>query len=78
VIGPQRVLDVRLTTAIKDGSVTIHGYQIQMAVDCECGMTVEACDDEELFDELLEHIAAAHESGMLREPAAMLAEAYDA
>jgi len=53
-------------------------HRIQMAVDCECGLTVEACDDEELFDELLEHIAAAHESVMRREPAAMLAEAYDA
>ena len=33
-----------------------------MAVDCDCGTTVEACDEEELFDELLEHIAAAHET----------------
>jgi len=31
--------------------------------------------DEELFDELLEHIAATHETGMRREPVAMLAEA---
>jgi len=50
-------------------------HRIQMAVDCECGTTVEACDEEELFDELVEHIAAAHESAMRREPLAMLAEA---
>ncbi len=65
--------------AIKDCSVTIRvEHRIKMAVDCECGMTVEACDEEELFDELLEHIAAAHESGMRREPAGMRREAYDA
>ena len=56
--------------------MTIHvEHRIQMAVDCECGTTVEACDEEELFDELLEHIAAAHESIMAREPLAMLADA---
>ena len=52
-------------------------HQVQVALDCECGTTVEACDDEELFDELLEHIAAAHEVGIRREPASMLLEAYD-
>lgn len=53
-------------------------HRIQVALDCECGTTVEACDDEELLDELLEHIVAAHEAGLRREPAAMLAEAYEA
>ncbi len=56
--------------------MTIHGaHRIQMAVDCECGTTVEACDEDELFDELLEHIAVAHDTPMRREPAAMIAEA---
>ena len=53
-------------------------HRIQVALDCECGTTVEACDVEELLDELLEHIASAHETALLRPPAAMLAEAYDA
>lgn len=56
--------------------MTIHGgHRVQVAVDCECGTTVEACDEEELFDELLEHIAAAHEALPRREPAAMITEA---
>ena len=53
-------------------------HQVAVAIDCECGVTVEACDDEELLDELLEHIAAAHEAGLRREPGAMLTEAYEA
>ncbi len=49
--------------------VTIHGgHRVQMAVDCECGITVEACDEEELLDELLEHIASAHEAAFRSEP----------
>ena len=52
-------------------------HRVQVAVDCECGTTVEACDDDELLDELLEHIAAAHEIGRAREPAAMLADQYE-
>ena len=52
-------------------------HRVQVAVDCECGTTVEACDDDELLDELLEHIAAAHETGMAREPAALLTDSYD-
>lgn len=40
-------------------------------------MTVEACDDEELLDELLEHIAAAHEAATRTDPAAMIVDAYD-
>lgn len=52
-------------------------HRVQVAVDCECGTTVEACDDEELLDELLEHIAAAHEEELRLEPAARLAEAYE-
>jgi len=51
---------------------------VQVALDCECGTTVEACDDDELLDELLEHIAAAHDAALRREPAAMLTEAYQA
>jgi Protein of unknown function (DUF1059) len=52
-------------------------HRVQVAVDCECGTTVEACDDDELLDELLEHIAAAHETDLAREPAALLVEAYE-
>lgn len=59
--------------------MTIHGgHRLQMKVDCECGTTVAAIDEQELFDELLEHVAAAHETGLGREPAAMIMEAYDA
>ena len=47
-------------------------------MDCECGVSVEGCDDEELFDELLEHIAAAHEAGLRRDPADLLVDAYEA
>jgi predicted small metal-binding protein len=53
-------------------------HRVQVALDCECGTTVEACDDEELLDELLEHISAAHEAGLRREPAAMITDAYEA
>ena len=53
-------------------------HRVQVAVDCECGTTVEACDDRELLDELLEHIAAAHEAGLRRDPGSLMAEAYDA
>ncbi len=70
---------MRLTTEIETVSMpapVIH--RVQVAVDCECGTTVEACDDEELLDELLEHIAAAHETGLRRDPAQLLIEAYDA
>lgn len=50
----------------------------RLSLDCECGMTVEADDDEELLDELLDHIAAAHETVLQCDPASMLAEAYEA
>jgi predicted small metal-binding protein len=53
-------------------------HRVQVALDCECGTTVEACDDEELLDELLEHIAAAHETDLRRDPAQLMTEAYDA
>ena len=43
-------------------------HRVQVAVDCECGTTVEACDDEELLDELLEPIAAAHEAASRASP----------
>ena len=49
-----------------------------MAVDCDCGTTVEARDEEELFDELLEHIAAAHETAFRRDRAGLITEANDA
>lgn len=52
-------------------------HRVQVALDCECGTTVEACDDEELLDELLEHIAAAHEAGLRRDPGTMLSQAYE-
>ena len=56
--------------------MTIHGaHRIQVAVDCECGMTVEARDEDELFDELLEHIAVAHETALVQEPRARISEA---
>lgn len=57
--------------------MTSRAHHIQVALDCECGATVEACDEEELLDELLEHIAAAHEDGVRVEAAAMMAEAYE-
>ena len=53
-------------------------HRVQVAVDCECGTTVEAYDDDELFDELLDHIASAHEAATRREPAALMVEAYEA
>ncbi len=53
-------------------------HRVQVAVDCECGISVEACDDEELLDELLEHIAAAHEHGLNQEPSRLMADAYEA
>ena len=60
----------------QDGGVTVHGaHRLHLAVDCECGTTVEGCDEEELFDELLEHISAVHESGLRREPAVMMGDA---
>jgi hypothetical protein len=59
--------------------MTIPGrHLVQVAVDCECGVSVEAYDDEELLDEFLEHIAAAHEAGLRRTPAELLADAYEA
>lgn len=52
-------------------------HRVHVALDCECGTTVEACDDEELLDELLEHIAAAHEDGLRRDPARLIVDAYE-
>jgi len=67
-----------LTAAVHDRAVAIPGmHRVQVAVDCECGTTVEACNDEELLNELLEHVAAAHESGLLRDPAGLMLEAYE-
>ena len=51
-------------------------HRVQVAVDCECGTTVEACDDDELLDELLERIAATHGTGVAA-PAALLTDSYD-
>lgn len=76
---PQPNLDAALIGGSEDSAVAIYrAHRIQVAVDCECGTTVEACDEEELFDELLEHIAAAHDTGFRHEPASLLTEAYDA
>jgi predicted small metal-binding protein len=47
-------------------------HRIGMAIDCECGMSVEARDPDGLFDELLDHIAAAHEDGIRTDVAALL------
>jgi predicted small metal-binding protein len=53
-------------------------HRIAVAVDCECGVTVEACDDEELLDELLEHIAVVHEEPMRGDAATLVRhEAYE-
>lgn len=48
-----------------------------MALDCECGTTVAADDDDELLDELLDHIAASHDAERRREPVAMIVETYE-
>ena len=70
--------DVPLTDSADDRGMRIRGqHRVQVAVDCECGTTVEACDDDELLDEVLEHIAAAHEAGLRREPVGMILEAYE-
>lgn len=75
----QSPLDARLIVRLEDVAVTLHrGHRIQVAVDCECGTTVEACDDEELFDELLEHISSAHDAAIRQEPASLMTDAYDA
>jgi predicted small metal-binding protein len=52
-------------------------HRAQVALDCECGITLEACDDEELLDELLEHLAAAHDTGLRRDPAELVVEAWE-
>lgn len=52
-------------------------HRVQVAVDCECGTSVEAWDDDELLDDLLEHIAAAHEAGLRRDFLGMMLEAHD-
>jgi hypothetical protein len=49
-----------------------------MAIDCECGTSVEARDEDALFDELLDHIAAAHEDGIRTDPAELLTGAFAA
>lgn len=74
----ERRLDVSFTGRWQLRAVTTRAHHVQVALDCECGATVEACDEEEPFDELLEHIAAAHEDGGRVEPAAMLTAAYEA
>jgi predicted small metal-binding protein len=52
-------------------------HRVQVALDCECGTTVEACDDEELLDELLEHISAADETGLRRDLLDFIVDAYE-
>jgi hypothetical protein len=53
-------------------------HRVQVAVDCECGVSIEGCDDDELLDELLEHIAASHEDSLRLEPTMLLAGRYEA
>ena len=52
-------------------------HRVQVAVDCECGTTVEAFDDDELFDELLDHITSSHEASFRQEPVVLLTDAYE-
>ncbi|MGH2428684.1 MAG: DUF1059 domain-containing protein [Candidatus Limnocylindria bacterium] len=53
-------------------------HRMAVGIDCECGLTIEASDDEELFDELVEHVAYAHESPMSADPRDLVtAGAYD-
>lgn len=74
----QHVIEVGLTVEGEATGMSIPIlHRARVALDCECGTTVEAYDDEELLDELLEHIALAHEDGLQLEPAAMLTEAYE-
>ena len=74
-----RWLDESLTVLPDDPAMPIPGiHRGHVALDCECGATLEACDDEELLDELLEHLAAAHETPADGAPVAMLADVYDA
>lgn len=40
-------------------------------------MTLEARDVDELLDDVLEHIAAAHDDYMRQDPATLVAAAYD-
>ena len=75
----RRAVHVGLTPDTDDAGVPapiIH--RVQVALDCECGATLEACNEEELLDELMQHVASAHEAGLRREPAVMLAEAFEA
>lgn len=52
-------------------------HQTRVAIDCECGATVDAFDSDELLDELLEHIASVHEVPMRIELDVMLGQAYE-
>jgi hypothetical protein len=72
-------LDNPLTGRVEDSGVMIHeAERIQLAVDCECGMTVEARGDDDLLDELLEHISTAHEADMSIHPPVVTSLANDA
>lgn len=53
-------------------------HRVQVALDCECGVTIEASDEDELLEELFGHIAAAHDAGLRLDPVAMLLDAYEA
>lgn len=52
--------------------------RVQRAVDCECGVAIEAANDDELLDELFQHIAAAHDGALRLDPLEMLIDAYEA
>lgn len=52
-------------------------HPVRVAIECECGATVDASDGDELLDELLEHIASAHEVPMRIELEVMLGRTYE-
>jgi Protein of unknown function (DUF1059) len=70
-------LDAALTVGLDAGTaMTGRAERIGLAIDCECGTSVEARDEDDLLDELLDHIAAAHEDGIRIEPAELLIGAH--
>lgn len=74
----KRGVDVALTAIREPSRMGIRIlHQIRVAIDCECGATVDAPDGDELLDELLEHIASVHEVPMRTELDVMLGQAYE-
>jgi predicted small metal-binding protein len=58
--------------AARSAGMTARVNRYGMAIDCECGTSVEARDEDELLDELLDHIAAAHEDGIRTDSASLI------